>query len=145
MQHPPVRHLTPPSLLGLTLLGGCGKQQPAADAAKAAPEEKGAAAEKKAAASDEKGAAADGKGAVGEKEEAGSGDVKLAADDVENLGIATTLAASVRFVPAKQGFGVVLRHDAIAQAVADVATAQAGGRPDQGALLPIARPEGTAA
>jgi len=144
MQHLSVRQLTLSFLLGLTLLGGCGKQQPAADAAKAAPEEKGAAAEKKAAASDEKGAAADGKGAVGEKEEAGSGDVKLAADDVENLGIATTLAASVRFVPAKQGFGVVLSHDAIAQAVADVATAQAGLRLSQAALARIARLDGTA-
>ncbi len=144
MQHLSVRQLTLSFLLGLTLLGGCGKQQPAADAAKAAPEEKGAAAEKKAAASDEKGAAADGKGAVGEKEEAGSGDVKLAADDVENLGIATTLAASVRFVPAKQGFGVVLSHDAIAQAVADVATAQAGVRLSQAALARIARLDGTA-
>jgi len=124
MQHLSVRQLTLSFLLGMTLLGGCGKQQPAADAAKAAPEEKSSGSEKKGAASDGKGAAADDKGgageekgAVGDKEEAGSGDVKLAADDVENLGIATTPAASVRYVPAKQGFGVILSHDAIAPAV----------------------------
>jgi len=151
MQHLSVRQLTLSFLLGMTLLGGCGKQQPAADAAKAAPEEKSSGSEKKGAASDGKGAAADDKGgageekgAVGDKEEAGSGDVKLAADDVENLGIATTPAASVRYVPAKQGFGVILSHDAIAQAVADVVTAQAGVRLSQAALARIARLDGTA-
>ena len=157
MQHSSVRQLTLSFLLGLTLLGGCGKQQPAAGAAKAAPEEKGAAAEKKGtagekdaaddkkgAAADEKGAAGEEKGAAGEKEEGGSGDVKLAADDVANLGIATTPAASVRYVPAKQGFGVVLSHDAIAQAVADVVTAQAGVRLSQAALARVARLDGTA-
>ena len=40
MQYLSVRHLSVSLLLSLTLLGACGKQQPAADAAKAAPEEK---------------------------------------------------------------------------------------------------------
>jgi len=138
MQHLSVRQLTLSFLLGLTLLPGCGKQQPASDAAKAAPEEKSAAADKKGAAGDEK------KDAAGDKEEGGAGEVKLTPEEVEKLGIATTAAASVKYVPAKQGFGVVLGHDAIAQAVADVATAQAGLRLSQAALARIARLDGTA-
>jgi len=149
MQHLSVRQLTLLALLSLTLLGGCGKQQPAADTAKAAtPEEKSAAADKKGAAGDEKGA--DEKGAAAEKDEkkeekdeAGSGEVKLSEEEVAKLGITTAAAAAVQYVPAKQGFGVVMSHDAIAQAVADVATAQAGLRLSQAALARIARLDGT--
>jgi hypothetical protein len=157
MQHLSVRQLSLVALLSLALLGGCGRQQPAADAAKAAPEEKGAAAERKsapdekkgaasdekAAAGDEKGAAGEEKGAAGEKEEGGSGEVKLTDEEVAKLGITTTAAAAVQYVPAKQGFGVVMSHDAIAQAVADVDTAQAGMRLSQAALARIARLDGT--
>jgi hypothetical protein len=130
--------------LSLAFLGACSKQQPAADAAKAAPEEKSAAADKKGAAGNEKGAAGEKEEKKDEKEEAGAGEVKLTPEEVEKLGIATTAAASVKYVPAKQGFGVVLGHDAIAQAVADVATAQAGLRLSQAALARIARLDGTA-
>jgi hypothetical protein len=105
------------------LLGACGKQQRAADAAKAAPEEKKAQAEDAA---------------------AQTADLKLEADEVAKLGIATTAAVAVRFVPAKQGFAVVLGHDAIAQAVADVTTAQAGARQSQAVLARVARLAGTA-
>jgi hypothetical protein len=149
MQHLSVRQLTLLTLLSLTLLGGCGKQQAAADVAKAAPEEKGAAAEKKGAAGDEK-KGADEKGAAGEKEEkkeekdeAGSAEVKLTEEEAAKLGITTAAAAAVQYVPAKQGFGVVMSHDAIAQAVADVATAQAGLRLSQAVLARIARLDGT--
>jgi hypothetical protein len=149
MQNLSVRQLSLVALLGLALLGGCGKQQPAADAAKAAPEEKAAAAEKKDAPDEKKGgaagekeAAADDKGA-GEKDEGGSGEVKLTEEEVAKLGITATAAAPVQYVPAKQGFGVVMSHDAIAQAVADVATAQAGLRLSQAALARISRLEGT--
>jgi hypothetical protein len=149
MQHLSVRQLTLLTLLSLTLLGGCGKQQPAADVAKAATEEKGAAAEKKGASGDEK-KGADEKGAAGEKEEkkeekdeAGSGEVKLTEEEAAKLGITTAAAAAVQYVPAKQGFGVVMSHDAIAQAVADVATAQAGLRLSQAVLARIARLDGT--
>ena len=149
MQHLSVRQLSLLALLSLTLLGGCGKQLPAADAAKAAPEEKGAAAEKKGAAGGEKGA--DEKGAAGEKEEkkdekdeGGTGEVKLTSEEVAKLGIATAAATAVQYVPAKQGFGVVMSHDAIAQTVADVATARAGLRLSQAALARIARLDGTA-
>lgn len=129
MQHLFLRQLSVSLMLSLTLLGACSKQPPAADSAKAAPE-------KKAAAGEEKGA--------GEKDEAGSGDVKLTPEEVAKLGIATTAAASVQFIPAKQGFGVVMSHDAIAQAVADVATAQAGVRQSRAVLARIARLAGTA-
>jgi len=123
MQQLSVRQLSLVALLSLTLLGACGKQQPAAEAAKEAPEEKGAA---------------------GEKEEAGTGEVKLTSEEIEKLGITTAAAAPVQYVAAKQGFGVVMSHDAIAQAVADVATAQAGLRLSQAALARIARLDGTA-
>ena len=148
MQHFSVRQLTLLALMSVALLGGCGNKQPAADTAKAAPEEKAAPAEKKAAAGDEK--AADEKGAAGEKDdkkdekdEAGAGEVKLTEEEVAKLGITTAAAAAVQFVPAKQGFGVVMSHDAIAQAVADVTTAQAGLRLSQAALARIARLDGT--
>lgn len=150
MQHLSVRQLSLLALLSLTLLGGCGKQQQAADTAKAAPAEKGAAGEKKGAPDDKKEAAGEEKGAAGEKEEkkeekdeAGSGEVKLAEEEVAKLGITTTAAAPVQYVPAKQGFGMVMSHDAIAQAVADVTTAQAGLRLSQAVLARIARLDGT--
>jgi hypothetical protein len=122
MQQLSVRQLSLVALLSLTLLGACGKQQPAAEAAKEAPEEKGAA---------------------GEKEAAGTGEVKLTSEEIEKLGITTAAAAPVQYVAAKQGFGVVMSHDTIAQAVADVATAQAGVRLSQAALARIARLDGT--
>jgi len=142
MQYLSMRHLTLPLLLSLTLLGACGKQQPAADAAKSAPGQKVAAADKKGAADDEKGAAGEEK--KDEKEEGGAAEVKLTPEEVSKLGIATAAAAPVRYVPSKQGFGVVLSHDAIAQAVADVVTAQAGVRLSRAALARIARLDGTA-
>jgi hypothetical protein len=130
MQHLSMRQISVSLMLSLTLLGACSKHPPAADAAKAAPENKAAAGEEK--------------GAADEKDEAGSGDVKLTPEEVAKLGIATTAAASVQFIPAKQGFGLVMSHDAIAQAVADLATAQAGVRQSQAVLARIARLAGTA-
>ncbi len=119
MQYPCTLRFYASLFLSILLLGACGKQQPAADAAKAAPEEKKA-------------------------EDAASADVKLEVDEVAKLGIAAAAAISVRYVPAKQGFAVVLSHDAIAQAVADVATAQAGARQSQAVLARMARLAGTA-
>ena len=109
--------------LSLTLLCACGKPKPEADDAKAAPDQKAAAAD---------------------KEDAGTQDVKLRPEEAEKLGIATTSAAAVRYVPSRQGFAVVQGHDAIAQAVADVATARAEERQSQAALARIARLAGTA-
>ena len=50
----------------------------------------------------------------------------------------------MRFVPAAQGFGVVLSHDAIAQTVADVATARAQAQQSQAVLARSSRLAGTA-
>jgi hypothetical protein len=109
--------------LSLTLLCACGKPKPEADDAKAAPDEKRTAAD---------------------KNDAGGQGVSLTAEEVAKLGIATTAAAAVRYVPSRQGFAVVQGHDAIAQAVADVATARAEERQSQAALARIARLAGTA-
>jgi hypothetical protein len=109
-------------LLSFMLLAACGKQQPA-DAAKAAPDEKKTKAEEPA---------------------AETADVKLEPDEAAKLGIATTAAAAVRFAPVKEGFAVVLGHDAIAQAVADLTSAQAEARQSESVLARMARLAGTA-
>jgi hypothetical protein len=123
MPYSPTPRFSTSLLLSVLLLAACGKQQPAADAAKAAPEENKA-----------------------QAEEAGSraADLKLEPDEVAKLGIAATAAVAVQFVPSKQGFAVVLAHDAIAQAVADVSTAQAEARQSQAVLARMARLAGTA-
>jgi hypothetical protein len=110
-------------ILSLTLLCACSKPEPVAEDAKAPSNEKSAAAE---------------------KDNAGGQDVSLTPEEVAKLGIATTAAAAVRYVPSRQGFAVVQGHDAIAQAVADVATARAEERQSQAALARIARLAGTA-
>jgi hypothetical protein len=56
---------------------------------------------------------------------AATGKVELEPDAIEKLGIATTPASAATFAAEAAGFGVVLGHDVIAQAVADVATAEA--------------------
>jgi len=119
----PPRQLCISFMLSLTLLCACGKQASAPPAAAAAPEAGGAAEE---------------------KDDAITGTIKLTPDQVAKLGLTTTAAAAVQFVPAKQGYGVVLSHDSIAQAVADVATAQATVRQSQAVLARIARLAGTA-
>ena len=53
------------------------------------------------------------------------GQVVLEPEAVEKMGIVTTPAATATFNAETAGFGVVLGHDAIAQAVADMATAEA--------------------
>jgi len=123
MQYPCTLRFYASLFLSILLLSACGKQPPAADAAKAAPEEKHAEAEDAA------------------REAA---DVKLEPEEVAKLGVVATAANSVRFTPAKQGFAVVLSHDAIAQAVADVATAHAEARQSQAVLARMTRLAGTA-
>ena len=126
MQYLQSRLLITSLMLGLTLLcAACSKQASAPEAAKAASE-----------------AAPEAGGAAEEKEDAGT--VKLTPDEVAKLGLTTTGAAAARFAAAKQGFGVVLSHDVIAQTVADVAAAQATARQSQAVLARIARLAGTA-
>jgi len=84
--------------LALVLLGACHDSAPTAPAAAAEGEAEGPAA---------------------------TGKVALEPDAIEKLGIATTPASAATFAAEAAGFGVVLGHDVIAQAVADVATAGA--------------------
>jgi hypothetical protein len=123
MQHLPTLRFSASLLLSVLLFAACGRQPPAADAAKAAPKEKSAAAEDAA---------------------AETADVKLETEEAAKLGIAASAAVAARYIPAKQGFAVVLSHDAIAQAVADVVTAQAGAKQSQAVLARMARLAGTA-
>lgn len=109
-----------PLLLSLALLSACGGPEPAAPAARTPPEEKSAALEQ------------------------GDTDIDLTPEEVAKLGLVTTAATAVDYIPVRQGFGVVESHEAIAQAVADVATAQAEQRQSQAALARVARLAGTA-
>lgn len=106
----------------IVLCGSCGRQPPAPDAAKAEPEEK----------------------AVGtDKAESNAGIVTLKPEEVAGLGITASAAAAVRYQAATSGFGVVLGHDVIAQAVADVATAQAVAAQSRAVLARMQRLAGT--
>jgi len=106
----------------LVLCGSCGRQPPAPDAAKAEPEEK-----------------AEGT----DKSESNAGIVTLKPEEVAGLGITASAAAAVRYQAATSGFGVVLGHDVIAQAVADVATAQAVAAQSRAVLARMQRLAGT--
>ena len=106
----------------LVLCGSCGRQPPAPDAAKAEPEEK-----------------AEGT----DKAESNAGIVTLKPEEVAGLGITASAAAAVRYQAATSGFGAVLSHDVIAQAVADVATAQAVAAQSRAVLARMQRLAGT--
>jgi len=128
-----------PLLAACLILAACGK---ASDPGTG----HGAVGEARAAEADDKGAAgkaADGKGAAskaaddkstaagkdedqkgegGEKDKEG---VALTPEQVEKLGVTTQPAQSVQYRAEASGYAVVLDHQAIAQAVADLQTAQA--------------------
>jgi hypothetical protein len=107
----------------LVLCAACGRQPaPAPDTAKAEPEEK-----------------AEGAG----KAESSAGIVILKPEEVAGLGIAASAVVAVRYQAATSGFAVVLGHEVIAQAVADVATAQAAAAQSQAALARMQRLAGT--
>jgi hypothetical protein len=63
--------------------------------------------------------------AVKTEKEAASEGVTLTAEQVEKLGVETTPVAATDYVDEAAGFGVVLSHDAIAQAAAEIATERA--------------------
>jgi hypothetical protein len=60
--------------------------------------------------------------------------LELTAQERSRLGIVTTPAQAVTFAPTEVGYGVVLSHESIAQAVADLQTATGAGRVSQTAL-----------
>ena len=104
-------------LSGLVLCGSCGREPPAADAAKTEP--------------------------APAPEEKASDIVTLKPEEVAALGITASAATTVRYQAATSGFGVVLGHDVIAQAVADVATAHAVAAQSQAVLARMRRLAGT--
>jgi len=69
--------------------------------------------------------------------------VQLKPEQIEHLGIALTPAQAGSVTPEIQGYGVVLSHDVVAQAVAELATAAAGERQSRAALERAGRLAGT--
>jgi hypothetical protein len=60
--------------------------------------------------------------------------ISLKPEEVTHMGIVVTAAVATSHVPEAAGFGVVSPHEAIAQAVAELATAAAAERQSQAAL-----------
>jgi hypothetical protein len=61
--------------------------------------------------------------------------VVLPHEMAKRLGVVTTQARAVTFMPNAEGFGVVLGHDSIAQIAADIETARAAIKQSQAALV----------
>jgi len=108
--------------LSAALLIGCHKPPPTADAAAQSTEAKD-------------------KPAAGE--ESAEGGIELKPDEIKKMGIATTEAKSMMHIPEASGFGAVIAHETIAQAVAEVATAVAGERQSRSALARAQKLAGT--
>lgn len=64
----------------------------------------------------------------------GAKPLELTAQERTRLGIATSPAQAVTFAPSESGYGVVLNHESIAQAVADLQIAAGAERVSQTAL-----------
>jgi hypothetical protein len=64
----------------------------------------------------------------------GAEGVTLTAEQAEKLGVATEPAKPIQYTAETSGFGIVISHDTIATAVAELTTAQAGGRQSHAAL-----------
>lgn len=69
--------------------------------------------------------------------------VVLTPEQVEKLGLVTQAAQSVEYREETAGYGLVVAHDGIAQAAADLATAQAAERQSRSALERAKRLSGT--
>jgi hypothetical protein len=89
------------------------------------------------AAPDSKANAEDGAKDAADKE------VKLSQEDVAKMGIAFTNVTVAQYTPETEGYGVIMAHDAVAQAVADAGTAEAMSRQSHAALARIERLAGT--
>jgi hypothetical protein len=91
---------------------------------------------------DEKSAGA--KPAAADKDKGGGDEgVTLKPEEVQTMGITTTAAQAIQSAPQVQGFGVVLAHETIATAVAEVRTAIAAERQSRAALERTHRLAGT--
>ena len=104
-------------------LSGCHKTPPTTATAQAAEEPAG---------KDKPGAAEESEG------------VSLKPEEVEKMGIVTAEAKSITHAPEATGFGVVLAHESIATAVAELETAAAAERQSRAALERTQHLAGTA-
>jgi hypothetical protein len=87
-------------------------------------------------------AAPDAGAGAGVQEGATEG-VTLTPEQIEKLGVATQPARTIEYREEAAGYGVVVNHDSIAQAAAELATAQATERLSRSALLRAKKLEGT--
>ncbi len=74
--------------------------------------------------------------------DAGEG-LNLTAAQVEKIGLQTAALKTVDYAEETAGYGAVIPHEAIAQAVADLSTAQAAEKQSRGALARTQRLSGT--
>ena len=80
--------------------------------------------------------------AEGKDKDAGEG-VSLTAEQVEKIGLKTEALKTVDYAEESAGYGAVVPHEAIAQAVADLSTAQAAEKQSRSALSRTQRLTGT--
>ena len=150
----PPAHRSPPApftllaalaVPGLFGLGVTGCSNTATDAATPAPAAaKGGTAPADKSAEDTAGASkADAEKAAGDQD-AGDKRVKLSAGDAAKMGIVTAKVTATQFTPEIEGYAVIVGHDAVAQAVADVGTAEAMSKQSQAALMRLEHLQGTA-
>ena len=107
--------------LGLALLGACHRATPPAASAEVAAAE----------------------APQGPAEGEAQSGVTLKPEEIANMGIITSAADATTFAAEVAGYAVVLAHDVIAQAVADVATADAAARQSRAALARVKNLAGT--
>lgn len=79
---------------------------------------------------------------TGAKEPAAEG-VTLTPEQIEKIGVVTQATQSIEYSEEAAGYGVVVSHDTIAQAAAELATAQATERLSRGALSRAQKLAGT--
>jgi len=122
----PTRAIAAALCLGMLGLTGCHRAPPAehakgADAAQPSPKEE----------------------TQNEDTKEGAQGVTLTAEQAQKLGVATEPAKPIQYTAETSGFGVVISHDTIATAVAELTTAQAAGRQSRAALERVHRLIGT--
>jgi hypothetical protein len=103
---------------------------------KAAPEKAGTAGDEKS------GAAAKAGESKDKDKEAGEG-VSLNPTQIEKIGVQTDAAKAVDYAEETAGYGTVIPHESIAQAAAELATAQAAEKQSRSALARTQRLSGT--
>jgi hypothetical protein len=77
------------------------------------------------------------------KDKEGSEGVSLSAEQIEKIGVQTDAVKAVDYAEETTGYGTVIPHESIAQAVAELATAQAAEKQSRSALARTQRLSGT--